>query len=454
MKLESINPASEEVLHIYPEVQDPEIEQKISLADQAYKDWKKRDPAEKSKLMQAVADQLLKDCEGLSKLITKEMGKPIREAEAEIKKCAWVCEYYAEHAGEFLQDEIIPSDAGKSWVSYEPLGCVLAVMPWNFPFWQVFRFAAPAIMAGNVGLLKHASNVPQCALAIEECFTRAGFPPGIFQALLVSSSKVEQLIHDERIKAITLTGSDLAGSKVAETAGFCLKKTVLELGGNDPLIVLDDADLEAAARTAVQSRMINTGQSCIAAKRFIVVDSVAGEFTQRVHDLIEALIIGDPMDPDTDIGPLAREDLVIDLERQVNESIMLGAKCLTGGKRPNLAGAYYLPTLLVDVNENMPVFFEEVFGPVAAIISAKDETEAIELANHSEFGLGAAIWTKDLERARRLAGELESGCVFVNELVKSDPRLPFGGVKRSGFGRELSYHGIREFTNVKTVWIK
>jgi len=388
-----------------------------------------------------------------ARTMTLEMGKPIVQGEAEVDKCAWACEYYADHAEAFLAEQPRETEASRSYVRFGPLGPVLAVMPWNFPFWQVFRFAAPALMAGNAGVLKHASNVPRSALAIEEVFREAGFPRGLFSTVLVGSSAVAGLIADPRIVAVTLTGSELAGSKVAEQAGHALKKTVLELGGSDPFIVLADADIGAAARTAADARLINSGQSCIAAKRFIVVEPVADQFLDRFLDELRSRRMGDPLVRGTQVGPQARIDLRDLLHEQVAESVKRGAKLLLGGEVPAGKGAFYPPTLLAAVDKGMPAFDEETFGPVAAVIRAKDEADAVRLANDSTFGLGASLWTEDRVRAERLAAQIEAGSVFVNGVVKSDPRLPFGGIKRSGYGRELSEYGIREFVNVKSVWI-
>ena len=388
-----------------------------------------------------------------ARTMTLEMGKPIVQGEAEVDKCAWVCEYYADHAEAFLAEQPRETEASRSYVRFDPLGPVLAVMPWNFPFWQVFRFAAPALMAGNAGVLKHASNVPRSALAIQEVFREAGFPRGLFSTVLVGSSAVAGLIADPRIVAVTLTGSELAGSKVAEQAGYALKKTVLELGGSGPFIVLADADIGAAARTAADARLINSGQSCIAAKRFIVVEPVADQFLDRFLDELRSRRMGDPLVRGTQVGPQARIDLRDLLHEQVAESVKRGAKLLLGGEVPAGKGAFYPPTLLAAVDKGMPAFDEETFGPVAAVIRAKDEADAVRLANDSTFGLGASLWTEDRVRAERLAAQIEAGSVFVNGVVKSDPRLPFGGIKRSGYGRELSEYGIREFVNVKSVWI-
>ena len=389
-----------------------------------------------------------------AELITQEMGKPIKQAEAEIEKCAWNCEFYAEHAESILASEAIESDATESYVEFPPLGPVLAVMPWNFPFWQLFRFAAPALMAGNVALLKHASNVPGCALAIEDAFRAAGLPDSVFRTLLVGGERVAALVDDPRVVAVTLTGSDATGSKVGAASGRALKPAVLELGGSDPFIVLADADVETAAATAVAARNQNAGQSCIAAKRFIVDESVAEEFIDRFAAGVAALTVGDPMDPTTDVGPMARKDLRDGLDAQVRASVAAGAEVRAGGDRPDgEAGFYYSPTVLTRVGREMRVWREETFGPVAAVITCTDEGEALDLANETPFGLGASLWTADTDRGRRLARDIEAGSVFINGMVASDPRLPFGGVKRSGYGRELSAYGIKEFVNIQTVWV-
>jgi succinate-semialdehyde dehydrogenase/glutarate-semialdehyde dehydrogenase len=381
------------------------------------------------------------------------MGKPLAQSRAEVEKCAWCCDYFADNAQAFLADMPKESTATESYVAFDPLGPVLAIMPWNFPFWQVFRFAAPGLMAGNVGILKHASNVPQCALAIEEVFRNAGFPEGTFQTLLVPGSKATALIDDPRIAAVTLTGSEEAGARVAEASGRNLKPAVLELGGSDPFIVLADADVETAARVAIDARFQNAGQSCIAAKRFIVVDSVAEEFQERFRNGIEELPVGDPSDAGTRVGPLAKQDLVDTLDEQVRRSVDAGASIVTGGQRLDRPGYFYAPTLIAGVKPGMQVFTEETFGPAAALIRARDAEEAVALANDSRFGLGASLWSRDIDRAKSLAREIETGSVFINGMVASDPRLPFGGVKSSGYGRELSEFGIREFVNIKTVWI-
>ncbi len=451
--MKAINPKNNTLIKEYPEHTEEDVKKIIGLVHHAHENWRKVPFAERSAKMHRAAEILRARKDEFAQLITNEMGKIIRESRAEAEKCAWVCDYYADHAEEFLSNERIQTDASESYVAFDPLGVVLAVMPWNFPFWQVFRFAAPALMAGNGAVLKHASNVPGCALAIEEIFREAGFPEDLFRTLLIKSSMVPTVINDVRIKAATLTGSEPAGAAVASLAGRNIKKTVLELGGSDPFIVLADANLEKAATTAVQARMINAGQSCIAAKRFIVVESRVKEFEEQMTKKMADLKLGDPLEETTDVGPLAREDLVKEIERQVNASVAAGAKLVLGGKRRPGEGAYYLPTVLSGVKAGMAVFTEETFGPVATIIPVKDEKEAIAVANDSEFGLGASLWTSDIEKAKKLAREIQSGSVFINGMVKSDPRLPFGGIKRSGYGRELSHYGIKEFVNIKTIWI-
>jgi succinate-semialdehyde dehydrogenase/glutarate-semialdehyde dehydrogenase len=453
MPIESINPTTEEVMQRFDEATPAEVEAALEGAATCFAGWRRLSLERREGLMRSAGSYLRREKEGLARLITLEMGKPIAQSEAEIEKCAWACEYYAENAGAFLAPEPRASSATESYVAFEPLGPVLAVMPWNFPFWQVFRFAAPTLMAGNVGILKHSSNVPQCALAIERVFREAGFPEGAFKALLASSGAVEGIIADGRLRAVTLTGSDVAGSKVAEAAGRALKKTVLELGGSDPFVLLADADVDAAVRTGVTARNQNAGQSCIAAKRFIVVEAVADEFEAKFTDAVSRLRIGDPLDRETEVGPLARGDLRDDIAAQVRRSVEAGAVVTTGGHAPERRGYFYVPTVLTRVTPGMPAFDEETFGPAAAVIRAKDDTEAIALANRSQYGLGASLWTRDVERAKLLARDIEAGSVFVNGMVASDPRLPFGGVKRSGYGRELSEFGIREFVNIQTVWI-
>lgn len=453
--LTSINPANNKLIKTYNEMPSEESSQIISLADESFNRWKETTFTLRSELMKNAAKVLRKNSEEYSILMTTEMGKPISQSRAEVEKCAWVCEYYADNAEKFLANEIIKTEATKSFVSYQPLGVILAVMPWNFPFWQVFRFAAPNLMAGNAGLLKHASNVSGCALAIEEVFRNAGFPENIFRTLLVSSKNANSIISNKKVQAVTLTGSVPAGKSVASLAGSLIKKTVLELGGSDPYIILEDADLEKAAMSCVNSRLINAGQSCIAAKRFIIVESVYNEFEKLFLDFMSRKKMGDPLDEKNDLGPQASMQLRDELHKQVLISVNQGAELILGGIIPEMDGAYYPPTILKNVKPGMAAFDEELFGPVAALIKAKDENEAIELANKSVFGLGAAVFTKDLKRGELIAKEkLNAGCCFVNDSVKSDPRLPFGGIKESGYGRELSPIGIKEFVNIKTVYIK
>lgn len=432
-----------------------EVNNIIDLTADAFEKWKETSFGHRSNLMMKAAQVLKAKREEYSELMTLEMGKPISQSKAEVEKCAWVCEYYADNAEKFLKDELIQTDASKSFVTYQPLGTVLAVMPWNFPFWQVFRFAAPGLMAGNAGILKHASNVSGCALAIEEVFREAGFPENLFRTILVPSSQMEAVIKNEKIKAVTLTGSVTAGKAVAKTTGSVLKKTVMELGGSDPYIILEDADLEMASETCVNARLINGGQSCIAAKRFIIVEKVYDQFEKLFIAKIKSKKMGDPFDESNHIGPQASVLLRDELHQQVVKSVELGAKLLLGGEIPETVGAWYPPTVLSNVKKGMPAYDEELFGPVAAIIKVKDENQAIEFANDSIFGLGAAVFTRDYERGEKIAAEkLQAGCCFVNAFVKSDPRLPFGGIKESGYGRELSSFGIREFVNIKTVYIK
>ena len=451
--MKTVNPATGETLRTFEELADAELDARIANAAAAAAAYRYTSFDERAVHMQRAADILEKEKREFGRVMTLEMGKPITAAIAEAEKCAWVCRYYAEHAAEQLQDQDVATDAARSYVAYQPLGVVLAIMPWNFPFWQVFRFAAPALMAGNAGLLKHAANVPQCALAIEDIFRRAGFPEDIFQTLLVGSDRVAGIISDDRVKAVTLTGSEAAGSSVASQAGKLIKKSVLELGGSDPFIVMPTANLHAAIDTAVKARTVNTGQSCIAAKRFIVHEDVYDEFTSGFVKAMEALIIGDPMNERTQIGPLATEKILADLEKQVDESVDMGARVLTGGQRIDRSGYYYAPTVLADIPEDAPAFGEELFGPVASLFRVRSVHEAIALANATTFGLGSAAWTNDAMEQQLFINDIEAGCVFINGMVASDPRLPFGGIKRSGYGRELGVWGIREFVNVKTVWI-
>ena len=453
MPIASINPATSEKLKDFSAFDDAEIEKRLSRAENAFRKYRRTTFTERSELLHAVTELLFREKKKFAEIITLEMGKLFRDSIAEIEKCARGCRFYAENGERFLEDEVAQTDAAKSYVQYQPLGPVLAIMPWNFPFWQVFRFAGPALLAGNVGLLKHASNVPQCALAIEEIFCRAGFHDGVFQTLLIEPDQVEKVIVDPRVKAVTLTGSEKAGSAVASTAAREIKKSVLELGGSDAFIVMPSADFESALSTAVKARIINTGQSCIAAKRFMIADQIYDEFLNQFVARMRALKVGDPMDPATDIGPLATEQILRGVHDQVQKTIAAGAKLLTGGNRIHGPGFFYEPTVLVDVPKGSPAYREEVFGPVAAIFRVRDAHNAIELANDTTFGLGSSAWTNDREEKKLFASELDTGMVFINAMVASDPRLPFGGVKRSGFGRELGAAGIREFTNTKTIWI-
>jgi succinate-semialdehyde dehydrogenase/glutarate-semialdehyde dehydrogenase len=453
--IQSVNPANLQQIKTYQSMLPSEVKSVIDLTNTAFEDWKNISFSQRSKLMMNAAAVLKAKREEHSKLMTIEMGKPIAQSRSEVDKCTWVCEYYAENAKKFLADELIQTDASKSFVSFQPLGVVLAVMPWNFPFWQVFRFSAPGLMAGNAGILKHASNVSGCALAIEEVFREAGFPENLFRTILVPSSQMEEVIKNEKIKAVTLTGSVPAGKSVAKSAGSVLKKTVMELGGSDPYLILEDADLEMAADTCATARLINGGQSCIAAKRFIVIEKVYDEFEKLFVAKMNSKKMGDPFDETNHLGPQASIPLRDELHQQVKKSVELGAKLLLGGKIPEIEGAWYPPTVLSNVKKGMPAYDDELFGPVAALIKAKDEAEAIEIANDSIFGLGAAVFTKDIERGEKIAKEkIQAGCCFVNAFVKSDPRLPFGGIKESGYGRELSSFGIREFVNIKTVYLK
>lgn len=451
--MKAINPSTGELIKDYTEHTAEQVADILVQVDAEYKKWRQTDFAHRSKLMHTAAQVLRDNVDEYAATMAVEMGKTVVSGRAEIEKCAWVCDYYADNAEKFLADEIIESDASKSFVAYQPLGTVLAVMPWNFPFWQVFRFAAPALMAGNTGVLKHASNVPGSALQIEEVFQRAGFPQNAFRTLMIGSRLVEGVIKHPTVKAVTLTGSEPAGMQVAATAGHELKKTVLELGGSDPYIVLEDADMPACTKTAATARLINTGQSCIAAKRFIVVESLLKDFEDSQVAIMEKMKVGDPLREETDIGPMAREDLMMELHEQVEQSVKAGGKLLTGGKPLDRPGAFYPPTVISDCKPGMKVYDEETFGPVSAIIPVRDVEEAVKVANDSPFGLGGSIWTRDVKKGEEVARRIETGAMFVNGMTKSDPRLPFGGVKKSGYGRELSYFGIREFVNIKTIWI-
>lgn len=454
MPIVSRNPATEKVLKTFSGITDQIIEHKLNQAQTAWKKWRQTDFAVRKKLMLNLAEVLKTNRDTYAKIITSEMGKPIKAAQTEIEKCAWTAKYYATQTKKWLTPQLIKTENSESYLNFDPLGVILAIMPWNFPFWQVMRFAVPAIMAGNVGLLKHASNVPQTALALEQVFKAAGFPVGVFQSLLINSDKIAPLISDHRIKAVTLTGSEQAGSQVASQAGKFIKKTVLELGGSDPFIVLNDADLPYACGQAVWARLQNTGQSCIAAKRFIVLKDVYEKFLKIYKQEFEKIVIGDPLNEKIDVGPLSSKTALENLANQVKKSLKLGARLITGGQCWGGKGYFYLPTIIADVKKGMPVYDEETFGPVAAVIKAKDEQEAIALANDTPYGLAASIWTKNISLAKKLASHLETGAVFINKIVTSDPRLPFGGIKKSGYGRELSEYGLKEFINIKTIVVK
>ncbi|MFA0960634.1 NAD-dependent succinate-semialdehyde dehydrogenase [Roseivirga sp. BDSF3-8] len=453
MPIQSKSPYSGKIHNTYNEHTDHEVDEAIGRAHSAYLAWKLTTFEERSRLMKAAAEEIRQNKAHYAGLMTAEMGKHKREAEAEMDKCALACDYYADNAEKFLADEKLPVEEGEAYIAYDPMGVVLAIMPWNFPYWQVIRFAAPALMAGNVGILKHSSVVPGCALALEEIFRKAGFPEGCFTTLLVSGSKVSRILENPKVKAATLTGSEGAGSKVAEKSGAELKKTVLELGGSDPFIVLEDADVEETATTAVKARMQNCGQSCIAAKRFFVHEKIYDEWLEKFRSGMERLTLGDPEDQAIDYGPMATEDLANELLEQVKKSVDKGAKVLLGGDRPDREGAFFNPTILTDVKPGMPAYDEELFGPVAMVFKVKDEEEAVLIANDSPYGLGGSVWTGDIERGKRLVRKVESGAVYINKMMASAPEVPFGGVKKSGYGRELSHLGIREFVNQKTVWI-
>ena len=453
MAIASVNPATGETFATFEPLGNADLEARLDRAVRAFALNRSRSFTERAERMSRAAEILESRAAQYARTLTLEMGKPITAAVAEVRKCAMVCRHYATHAHEYLADEHVRTDASESYVRFDPLGAILAVMPWNFPFWQVFRFAAPALMAGNVGLLKHASNVPQSALAIEDIFREAGFADGEFQTLLIGADRVAALLDDERIKAATLTGSEPAGASVAAGAAMRIKKSVLELGGSDPFIVMPTADLDAAVATGIKARIVNNGQSCIAAKRFIVHERIADAFQSRFVDAMEALRVGDPLDETTDVGPMAMQQIVDDLDHQVTASVAAGARLLTGGRRLRERGYYYAPTVLADIPHDAPAYAEETFGPVASLFRVSDAEEAVRLANATPFGLGASVWTRDREEAERFIAGIESGQVFVNAMVASDPRLPFGGVKHSGFGRELGVYGIREFVNIKTVWV-
>src|SRR5881398_3826016 len=453
MPIASINPATGEQLKGFSVFDDAEIEKRLDRAEKAFRNYRRTTFTERAELLHAASELLFQEKKNFAEIITLEMGKLFRDSVAEIEKCARGCRFYAENGERFLEDEAAQTNAAESYVRYQPLGPVLAIMPWNFPFWQVFRFAAPTLLAGNVGLLKHASNVPQCALAIEQILCRAGFDDGVFQTLLIEPEQVEKLIVDPRVKAVTLTGSEKAGGAVASTAARQIKKSVLELGGSDAFIVMPSADFESALSTAIKARTVNTGQSCIAAKRLFIADEIYDEFLDQFVDRMRALKVGDPTDPATEIGPLATEQILQGVHDQVQKSIAAGAKLLTGGNRIHGPGFFYEPTVLVHIAIDSPAYCEEVFGPVASFFRVRDAADAVEIANATTFGLGASAWTNDRTEQELFASELEAGMVFVNAMVAYDPRLPFGGVKRSGFGRELGAAGIREFVNKKTIWI-
>ncbi len=453
MTIATVNPTTGETLRTFTPLSASELEARLQCAADRYRNYRRTPVAERSRMLLRAAEILESEKERFGRLMVLEMGKTLKAAVEEAVKCSWGCRYYAENAERFLADEVVETSAIRSFISYQPIGPILAVMPWNFPFWQVFRFAAPALAAGNVGLLKHASNVPQCALAIEDIFRRAGFPEGCFQTLLVETDVVRKIVDDPRVAAVTLTGSTGAGSAVAGQAGKQIKKSVLELGGSDPFIITPSANLDVAVRTAVKARAINNGQSCIAAKRFIAVGQIADELERKLVSGIQSLVVGDPMDSNTDIGPLANEAQVKTLAHQVERSVRAGARLLTGGYPLDRPGYFFAPGVLTDISADSPAYREEFFGPVALLFRVRDIDEAIRLANDSPFGLGSSAWSNDEVECRRFAAELEAGMVFINAMVASDPRLPFGGVKQSGYGRELGVYGLREFVNIKSVWM-
>jgi succinate-semialdehyde dehydrogenase / glutarate-semialdehyde dehydrogenase len=454
MAIATINPTTGQTIKTFDALTDAQVDQKIQKATETFRSFRELSFADRARMMNRAAEILESEKETIAKLMTTEMGKTYRSAIDEAVKCAWVCRYYAENAERFLADEAVETPASRSFIRYQPMGVVLVIMPWNYPFWQVFRFIAPGLMAGNVGILKHASNVPQCALKIEEVLLKAGFPEGAFQTLLIGSSQVDRILDDSRVAAATLTGSEGAGVQVGSGAAKRIKKVVLELGGSDPFIVMPSANLEEAVTTGIKARTLNNGQSCIAAKRFIVAGQIADKFQREFVAHMEKLKLGDPFDEKTDVGPLANAEAVTSLQADVQASVKAGAKILTGGKPAEGPGSFYLPTVLTDIPKDSPAYREELFGPVASIFRVKNIDEAIRVANDSRFGLGASAWSNDKEEQDRFINELEAGMVFINQMVFSDPRVPFGGVKRSGVGRELSTYGIREFTNVKTVWVK
>jgi succinate-semialdehyde dehydrogenase/glutarate-semialdehyde dehydrogenase len=454
MAIATINPATNEVVKTFTALTDAQVDEKIAKAAKTFESYRHTSFSDRARWMKRAGDILDAEKDELGRIMTLEMGKTLASAIAEAEKCANACHYYAEHAAKFIADEVIPTAASKSYIHYQPIGIVLAVMPWNFPFWQVFRFVAPGLMAGNVGLLKHASNVPQCALKIEEIITRAGFPDGVFQTLLIGAAQVDRILNDPRVAAATLTGSEQAGIQVGVSAAKRIKKVVLELGGSDPFIVMPSANLEDAVVTAVKARCLNNGQSCIAAKRFIVHEQIADQFEKEFVKRMQSLKLGDPFDPKTEVGPLANPDAVKDLDSDVKKTLQAGAKLLTGGAPVSGPGNFYQPTVLTNIPTESPAYREEFFGPVASIFRVKSIDEALAIANDSRFGLGASAWTNDPAERERFISDLEAGMVFINQMVASDPRVPFGGVKASGHGRELGPYGIREFANAKTVWIR